>query len=907
MAGTNRLRQGKARSDDFVESGGYCYNIRVKKPSSLLRVVPLLLLLLGPYWVSADQGIPEFILRLQTDLSSRRYDSYLAAYVPDLRDAQREEISRYFGLQKMESVTMTWADKRKFDPADPTVFLQVVFQNASSALIETWQLLLETSDGRWRIKEKSIRGSISQLYKIRLPAERIEKASRVEISQADFNLTFRDALVFYDNIPDLETALLVIGDGRLTFSPSDANERHQLELLFKDKTLEDRVDHAFLRFSTAFFDHNVKIDGRVGVSLSSVSEKEMSRAASVFEKYRLRHFSIETSLCPEPLSFLPQGEDAVIYFEGRKRGELYYLYSSFAEEEVSLYEPAKERYISLYSPGADESRSRLVVSFGQKYDVQNYDIEVDFEPKNLHLSAKAKIRLLSKVGRLDAVKFKLHPELEILRIYDSNRRELFFTQDTAGRVFYVYFLEPVSQDAEATLEVLYRGRLEPPAQVTDTVAALQAREIQSPVPFRYDSYLFSQAAQWYPAPLVEDYFTARVKVIVPPDYFTVANGYLLEHGVLNGIQKVTEIDKIGSSFSVFETKRPLKYLSFLVGKLSLIQEREGNPRLASYSETQVRSPKKDFLDESGQILEFYESRFGPFPFENLRIVQRLWMTAGGHSPASFIVLNELPRVSRLEGGIRSRLIGNPDSPVDLSSRWKEYFIAHEIAHQWWGQGVTAARYRDQWLSEGLAQYAAILYIQSRYGENAFADILEKFSKWTEKKSKWGPITMGSRLSFTDFEAYQAVIYDKTALVLNMLHDLLGDDIFFSGLKEFFAAHKYSAASTGQFRRMMETVSGRDLDDFFRLWFDSHVLPETRVVTSVVKRETGSFLKVSVSQLLDAFVFPLWIAWEDEGGVLHREKLVVDKKSQEFELPLSGSARKIEVNPDRAVPGTFRVS
>ncbi|HUU37827.1 MAG TPA: M1 family aminopeptidase [Candidatus Desulfaltia sp.] len=877
----------------------------MKKPRSFLRAALLLLLLLIPGATSADQGIPEFILQLQNDLSSCRFDSYLDAYAPELRDAQRKELSRYFDFLKMETVTMTWANKRNVDPAEPTIFLQVVYQNASAVLIETWQLLLENSDGRWRIKEKSVRGNISRLYKIRLPAERIERASRVEISHTDINLTFHDALVFYDNIPDLETALLIIGDGRLTFSPSNVNEKHQLELLYKNKVLEDRIDHAFLHFSSAFFNQNVKINGNIEILPSSVSEDEMSRAASIFEKYRSRHFTIQTAFSPEPLSFLPQREDAAIYFQGRKRGDLSYVYSSFAEEEVSLYEFSRERFISLYSPGADEGRSRLVITFGQKYDIQHYEIELDFEPRSLHLSAKARITLLSQAGRLEAVKFKLHPELEILRIYDAERRELFFTQDPAGSVFYVYFLEPIGQDAKATLEVLYRGRLEPPAQVTDTVVALQ-KEI-NPIPFRYDTYLFSQSAQWYPAPLVEDYFTARLKIIVPPDYSSVANGQLLEQGILNGIQKVTEIDKIGSSFSVFEAKSPLKHLSFLVGKLSLTREKGGDPPLASYCESLVRSAKKDFLDEAGQILEFYESRFGPFPFENLRIIQRLWMTAGGHSPASFIVLNELPRVSRVDSGIRSRLIGNPDSPVDLSSKWKEYFIAHEIAHQWWGQGVTAARYRDQWLSEGLAQYAAVLYIRAKYGESALADILKRFSRWTKKKSKWGPITMGSRLSFTDFEAYQAIVYDKTALVLNMLRDLLGDEVFFTGLKEFFAAHKYSAAATGQFRRMMEKVSGRDLNDFFRLWFDSHVLPETRVSTSVVKREAGSFLKVRVNQLVDTFVFPLWIAWEDESGALRREKLVVDKKSQEFELPLAGPARKIAVNPDMAVPGNFRVS
>jgi aminopeptidase N len=381
---------------------------------------------------------------------------------------------------------------------------------------------------------------------------------------------------------------------------------------------------------------------------------------------------------------------------------------------------------------------------------------------------------------------------------------------------------------------------------------------------------------------------------------------LVEKSVLNGVQRVTEIDKVGSSCSVYETKRPVKYLSFLVGKLSLTQAHSGPLPLAHYASSDVRSVRKNILEEAGRILEFYESRFGSFPFENLRVVQRLWRTAGGHSPASFIILNDLPRVPTPGSGLRERLIGNPSSPVDLSSQWREYFLAHEIAHQWWGQGVTWARYRDQWLSEGLSQYSSALYLQSKYGDDALADILKKFSSWTEKKSRWGPITMGSRLSFTDFEAYQAIVYDKASLVLNMLRDLLGDEIFFSGLKEFFDAHKFTAAATGQFRRMMEKVSGRDLHDFFRLWFDSHMLPDAQVRYRVEKKEAGVLLKIRISQLNESFVYPLWIDWEDENGARRREKLVVDKKSEEFELSLPGPPRRLEVNPDKAVPGKFLI-
>jgi aminopeptidase N len=231
-------------------------------------------------------------------------------------------------------------------------------------------------------------------------------------------------------------------------------------------------------------------------------------------------------------------------------------------------------------------------------------------------------------------------------------------------------------------------------------------------------------------------------------------------------------------------------------------------------------------------------------------------------------------------------------------------LAHEIAHQWWGQGVTWARYRDHWLSEGLAQYSAALFLQAKYGPGAFSNILKKFSRWTEKKANWGSILLGSRLSFIDFQAYQAIIYNKTALVLNMLHDLLGAEVFFDGLREFFRQHKFSAAATGQFTRLMERISGRSLEAFFSPWLDSHLLPEVRVSHRTEKREDGYLLKVRVEQENDLFVFPLWIEWQGRNGSQGRVKVIVESGSQDYDLPLPAAPTRVRVNPDNAVPGKF---
>jgi aminopeptidase N len=343
----------------------------------------------------------------------------------------------------------------------------------------------------------------------------------------------------------------------------------------------------------------------------------------------------------------------------------------------------------------------------------------------------------------------------------------------------------------------------------------------------------------------------------------------------------------------------VKYLTFIAGKFTKFLDNGGpsSPELQGFASMDVRIMRRGLLEEARTILENYEKWFGAYPYEKLSVIQRLWPTSGGHSPASFVILNELPRT------LESPSTVNADSPVDLS-RWKEYFIAHEIAHQWWGQAVTGERYHDQRLREGLAQFAAVYYLKAKLGERVYAGILKKFSQWTKKKSPWGPITLGSRLSYLDFIAYQAVVYNKSAVVLNMLLDLLGEETFFRGLQEFYKTYKYRSARTTHFIRTMEQASGRNLKPFFDGWFDSHRLPEVYVTHNVQKQDKDFVLKFKVSQPKDVFVFPLWVEWEENGEKV-RNKLEVGSAAQEYEFRTVVRPAKVRINPDKFVPGDFK--
>ena len=356
-----------------------------------------------------------------------------------------------------------------------------------------------------------------------------------------------------------------------------------------------------------------------------------------------------------------------------------------------------------------------------------------------------------------------------------------------------------------------------------------------------------------------------------------------------------ELEKVGRKVSVFESQKPIKYMSFIVGKWKEKRAEKEPLNLSYYKTTDVILPRLDYFEEAKSILQFYERKFGPYPYESLSIIHRIWKESGGHSPASFIVLNQLPRIE----GVRLERI---DSPVNLT-RWSEYYLAHEIAHQWWGQGVTWDRHHDHWISEGMAQFSTILYLREKYGESAFSNILKKMSRWTEKKAKWGPIIFGSRISHFDFFAFQSIIYNKSSLVLNMLKDLLGDEVFFRGVKEFFDRNKYQAARTSDFIATLSKISLQDLEPFFRAWFMSYTLPEVKVSHSVERTQEEYRLKFHIVQLTDSFIFPLWVEWIQDGKKI-RKMIVVDKKEHTFEFKLDHKPKKIRINPDKAIPGHF---
>lgn len=868
------------------------------------RVIPTLLvfiLTVSHLATAPDEqqlDIHDFVSRMKNALEDQDFRSYLGCFAPEIRDAERQRIDQKFKDFRMDSASVYLPSVQKQDEDKATVILRVFFENPSRVLIESWRLAVLRTDAGWRINNFSMAGAAKSLYKVSIPSDRAVRVKKFEVVHDDIIVVFEDAFCFYDNIPEMETAMIVVGKGQMDFVPSHPREKHQLELTFGKEFLRDKLSYVYLRFSDHFFQKSIKITEYENHSLP-VSRPDINRAYSLFAKHYARSFTVQNSLNGELLSFLPQGDEVVIEFQGKKLGDASYIYSPFAEDEINLYQWKKERILNLYSPGLEEGQRRMFLSMSQKFDIKDYEIDLNFSPNRHYFSGTAKIAVKAKVGPLDGLKLKLDPNFRILWIRDGNQRNLYYTQDKLRKIVYIYFLNRPSERQTSTVEIFYRGRVEPPAQSADVSRFFQGTVSRGLYPVQFETFLYSGSSYWYPSPSDVDYFTARLKIRIPSNYQIVSCGMLKEHST----QKVSEdkSEEEGGEYSiyVFETNRPVKYLSFIAGKLELVEQESEDIPVQVFKSYYSGTDRWEVFAVAKNILQFYQRIFGPYPYDKLHIVKRAWDTKGGHSPASFIVLNDFPRMTRRR--VREEI----DSPVNLS-RWKEYFLAHELAHQWWGQAIGWKSYNDQWLSEGMAQFGTILFLREKYGEKAFSQILKNFSKDINKMSKWGGITMGSRISYHGFDAYQTIVYNKTSLVLNMLKDLLGDEVFFFAVRKFFEQHKYSAVRSGSFFRAMQDVAGMDLQRFFDRWFNSHLLPDVRVLYTVHSDPAGFRLVVKILQVGDQFVFPLWIEWL-EGEEKVRQKVLVESRVTNVEFELKNEPSKIKINPDKSVPGRFKVT
>jgi hypothetical protein len=291
-----------------------------------------------------------------------------------------------------------------------------------------------------------------------------------------------------------------------------------------------------------------------------------------------------------------------------------------------------------------------------------------------------------------------------------------------------------------------------------------------------------------------------------------------------------------------------------------------------------------------RILSFYASTVGEAPYPDLTLAAADDRQPGGHAPAYFAIIQEPLPAARVSWA---------EDPVAFNN-YPDFVVAHELAHQWWGQAVGWKTYHDQWLSEGLAQYFAVLYLEFDRGPGAAADLLEQMRRSVIGLSSEGPIALGYRLGQVrrNTRPFRAVLYNKTAVVLDMLRRMMGDESFFAGVRQFYRDYRFQRADTDGFRRTLQALTPLPLDRFFERWIEGASLPDIRIKWHAAAE--GREAIITVEQGIETFDLPLELTIEYSDGRIEQVLLFLHEDSSEHRVPLSGHVRRIRPRLDRAL-------
>ncbi|MBS1793079.1 MAG: M1 family metallopeptidase [Acidobacteria bacterium] len=375
--------------------------------------------------------------------------------------------------------------------------------------------------------------------------------------------------------------------------------------------------------------------------------------------------------------------------------------------------------------------------------------------------------------------------------------------------------------------------------------------------------------------------SVRFTVTAAAVYPVVANG------VLESVKENADATKTW----IYDEARPVSPYNMVVaaGRFATAVLKTNAPVPISYyvPQSDRRFAEPGFSPAAPALATFGEL-IAPYPYKKLALIVGA-TKFGGMENANTIVFT--PTL------FRNFLTEKPRSPRYKIPRAVEEVVAHEIAHQWFGDTVTEATWADLWLSEGFATYFAGLFLEKNEGRAVFRSYMkEKAKSYLDyEKTRRTPIhdTETEKL----FDLLTPNNYEKGAWVLHNLRGLLGDRAFFEGLRAYYEAHKDSTATTEDLRAALEKASGKDLKEFFTRWIYQSGHP---VYQTSWRAAGANSLAITLRQLQpdEAFLEPVTLEIVTNKGA---QRVVVTPAGKETSVTVKGAKpKKIVVDPDEFI-------
>lgn len=380
----------------------------------------------------------------------------------------------------------------------------------------------------------------------------------------------------------------------------------------------------------------------------------------------------------------------------------------------------------------------------------------------------------------------------------------------------------------------------------------------------------NRARNWLPCvDHLSDKARVDFMVIAPDHYKVISNGELVEESALSDHKRFTH----------WKETVPLPTKVMVIGVADFAINYAGNVDCIPVSSWVFPQEKKNGFYDYGQALEilpFFIKNVGPYAYKKLANVEAITVF-GGMENASSIFYNE--------------------KSITGKRSYSEELIAHEIAHQWFGNSATESGWPHVWLSEGFATEMTNLYLEYKYGEDTLKARLKKDRIEVIKfsKKRYTPVVDSS-----EKENYMALLnlnsYEKGGWVLHMLRRKLGDSLFWKGIRNYYAAYAGKNASTIDFQQIMEKAGQLDLQEFFQQWIFHSGHPELQITWQYNQKKKLLLLRI-IQEQAKLFSFPLELSFDNTGvGKGDHSTVLIKDKITEVTIPQTIKPQQFVADP-----------
>ena len=376
----------------------------------------------------------------------------------------------------------------------------------------------------------------------------------------------------------------------------------------------------------------------------------------------------------------------------------------------------------------------------------------------------------------------------------------------------------------------------------------------------------NRAHNWFPCvDHPSDKATIEYTITAPNHYQVIANGLEIEETNINSNLKQYNYKS--------NTPIPTKVMVIGIAKFAVqnIGETHNIP-VSTWVYPQTKEAGFHDFSTAKEILDFFIENVGEYPFEKLANVQ---------SKTRFGGMENAGNIFYFEKSV-------------TGERKHEDLIAHEIAHQWFGNSATEIDWPHIWLSEGFATYFTNLYVQKSLGEDSFQERLSKekeeiFAFYKEQQTPIIDYFSTNLMSMLNPNSYQ-----KGGWFLHMLRKKIGDENFWNGIKLYYDTYKFKNASTDDFRKSMESVSNSNLEPFFHQWLGQEGHPILK--TSWLYHQNK--LQLIIDQTQDSnFKFSLDIELIYNDGTSEVKTINVNNRYAPYEIESKGDVKDIKFDPN----------